>query len=134
MRILCVEDDADSREVMTLLLEMWNYEVVSAESPTDGLELAQQGGFALIILDNWYEKGSGLELCKQIREFDTNTPIIFYSAAAYEGDVQKAMEAGAQDYFFKPTDIQKIVQTIEVLTNSAKRQAASVSNPLISAM
>lgn len=124
MRILCVEDDADSREVMTLLLEMWGYEVVTANGPTDGLEIAKQGDFALIMLDNWYKNGSGLELCMQIRGFDTNTPIIFYSAAAYEEDVQKAIEAGAQGYLFKPTDIQVLVQTIEELTTPAKRQPA----------
>lgn len=126
MRILCVEDDADSREVMTLLLEMWSYDVVTAIGPTDGLELSKQGGFALIMLDNWYEEGSGLELCKQIRRFDTKTPIIFYSAAAYEEDVQKAMEAGAQCYLFKPTGIQEVVQTIEELTTPAKRRPAFV--------
>ncbi|HEX5736731.1 MAG TPA: response regulator [Blastocatellia bacterium] len=126
MRILCVEDDADSREVITILLGLWGYEVVTASSPTDGLELAQQDSFALIILDNWYEIGSGLELCKQIRGFDTNTPIIFYSASAYEVDVQKAMEAGAQGYLFKPTEIEVMVQTIEGLTKPAKRQLAFV--------
>ena len=67
MRILCVEDDADSREVMTVLLGLWGYGVVTANSSADGLELAKQGGFGLIILDNWYESGNGLELCQQIR-------------------------------------------------------------------
>ena len=124
MRILCVEDDADSREVITILLGLWGYEVVTASGPTDGLELAQQHSFALMLLDNWYEQGTGVELCKQIRQFDTNTPIIFYSASAYEDDVQKAMEAGAQGYLFKPTDIQELVQTIEGLTNPEKRQPA----------
>ena len=126
MRILCVEDDAESREMITILLGLWGYEVVTASSPTDGLELAQQDSFALIMLDNWYESGTGLELCKQIRRFDTNTPIIFYSAAAYEADVQKAMEAGAQGYFPKPTDIQVLVQTIEGLTKPARMQPALV--------
>ncbi|HET8671293.1 MAG TPA: response regulator, partial [Candidatus Saccharimonadales bacterium] len=58
--------------------------------------------------------------------FDANTPIIFYSAAAFEADVQKAMEAGAQGYLFKPTDIQVLVQTIEGLTKPARMQPAFV--------
>lgn len=126
MRILCVEDDADSREMITLWLGLAGYEVVTANSSSDGLELAQKYSFALIMLDNWYEIGSGLELCKQIRRFDTNTPIIFYSGAAYEEDVQKAMEAGAQDYVFKPAALQELVQTIEGLTKPAKMQPAVV--------
>ena len=124
MRILCVEDDADSREIITILLGLWGYEVVTADSPPDGLELAQEDSFDLIMLDNWYEIGSGVELCKQIRRFDTNTPIIFYSAAAFEADMQKAMEAGAQGYLVKPTEIEVLVQTIEGLTKPAKRQPA----------
>jgi DNA-binding response OmpR family regulator len=124
MRILCVEDDEDSRELITILLGLWGYEVVTASSPTDGLELAQQDSFALMLLDNWYEQGSGVELCKQIRGFDTDTPILFYSGAAYEEDVQQAMEAGAQGYIFKPADLQVLVQIIEGLTQPAKRQPA----------
>ena len=126
MRILCVEDDADSREMIVALLGLSGYEVVTANSTIDGLELAKQGSFALFILDNWYERGSGVELCKQIRRVDTNTPILFYSGAAYEEDVQQAMEAGAQGYLFKPTGIQEMVRTIEELTGYAKRQPTVV--------
>ena len=124
MRILYVEDDPDSREVMTVLLGLWSYEVVTAGGPNDAMELAKQRGFALIVLDSWYENGSGVELCKQIRQFDTNTPIIFYSAATYETDVQQALEAGAQGYLFKPTGIQELVHTIKGLTENEKRQPA----------
>ena len=116
MRILCVEDDADSREMMTVLLEQAGYEVLAASNPTDGLEIAEHGAPALILLDNCIEKGSGIELCKQIRSFDSQTPILFYSGAAYESDVRKAMEAGAQGYLIKPAGIQVLIETIKVLT------------------
>jgi DNA-binding response OmpR family regulator len=117
MRILCVEDDADGLEMMTVLLGLADYEVVAASNPTDGLELARQEALALIILDNWYARGSGVELCKQIRNFDSHTPIIFFSSAAYEADAQQAMEAGAQAYLKKPLGIQVLVETIETLTH-----------------
>ena len=116
MRILCVEDDADSREMMTITLEKSGYEVVAASNPTDGLKIAEQDGLALIILDNWYDKGSGVELCKQIRSFDPHTPIIFFSGAAFQADIRKAMDAGAQGYLIKPSGIRDLVETIEVLT------------------
>lgn len=116
MRILCVEDDADSREMMTLLLEHAGYDVVAASNPADGLNLARQDGISLIILDNWYERGSGVELCRQIRRFDSQTPIIFYSGAAFQSDIRKAMDAGAQGYLIKPTGIRDLVETVEVLT------------------
>lgn len=124
MRILCVEDDVDSREMMTVLLEQAGYEVFTAGSATDGLGLARQGSFALIILDNWYERGSGIELCKQIRRFDTRTPIVFFSGAAYEADIQQGMQAGAQRYLTKPTGIKVLVKTVEELTHLRSRPSA----------
>lgn len=116
MRILCVEDDADSREMMTIILQQAGYDVVAASNPTDGLKIAKQPAPALIILDNWYEKGSGVELCKQIRKFDSQTPIIFYSGAAYQSDIRKAIDAGAQGYLIKPAGIRDLIGTIETLT------------------
>jgi two-component system phosphate regulon response regulator PhoB len=116
MRILCVEDDADSREMMSLLLEQAGYEVVTASNAADGLELARRVSFALIILDNQYELGSGIDLCKKIRRFDSHVPIVFYSGAAYEADIQQAMQAGAQSYLIKPASIRALVQIIEELT------------------
>ncbi len=116
MRILCVEDDADSREMMTIILEQAGYEVIAASNPTDGLKIAEHGAPALIILDNWCERGSGVELCKQIRKFDSQTPIIFYSGAAYQSDIRKAMDAGAQGYLIKPAGIRDLIETIKVLT------------------
>ena len=123
MRILCVEDDADSREMMTIILEQAGYEVVAASNQTDGLELVRQYTPDLIILDNWYERGSGVELCKQIRSFDSHTPIIFYSGSAYQSDMRKAMDAGAQSYLIKPAGIRDLVETIEVLTHRTSRRS-----------
>ena len=119
MKILCVEDDADSREMMTILLGAAGYEVLTASGSTDALELARKNGFAVIILDNWFDEGSGVELCKQIRQHDSRTPIIFYSGAAYQSDIDRALEAGAQRYLTKPSGIHVLVQTIkETLSHS----------------
>ena|ERR1700742_1224620 len=123
MRILCVEDDADSRELMTLILEQAGYEVVTASDTGNALELAEQNKFALIILDNWLAPGSGVELCKQIRRFDTHTPIIFLSSAAYKIDAEQAMAAGAQDYITKPADFGALIATIGNLVHSSSPQS-----------
>ena len=125
MRILCVEDDVESREMMTILLGAAGCEVVTASGTTDALNLTKKDRFALIILDNWLETGSGVELCKKIRGFDPHTPIVFYSGAAYETDIQRAMKAGAQYYFTKPLGLQALVQTIKDMTHSTSRQSAA---------
>src|ERR1700738_3910206 len=52
-RILCVEDDEDNRDMMSVLLDHYGYEAVIAASVSDALERARSGGLALCILDHW---------------------------------------------------------------------------------
>jgi DNA-binding response OmpR family regulator len=134
MRILCVEDDADSRQIMSILLERAGYEVVLAKSTTDGLRLAEKDGFDLIILDNWFEKGSGIELCKQIRGFDTDTPILFFTSAAFKSDFKEAMDAGAQGYLVKPGGIEVLIETIEGLTHPTNGRSTVVRRRIMDAL
>jgi DNA-binding response OmpR family regulator len=98
MRILCVEGSMDDCEILRYLLKHAGYEVVIAHNFNDGLELARQTGFRLIILDNWVEEENGVELCKEIRGFDARTPILFFSGAALDSDIEEGISAGAQAY------------------------------------
>jgi CheY-like chemotaxis protein len=113
-RILCVEDDEDTRGMMDALLGGYGYEPVIAASASDALEKVRSGGLALCILEHWITEGDGLELCRQIRAFDSHTPIMFYSGAAYEADIQSGLAAGAQAYLVKP-DFDRLMPTIDRL-------------------
>jgi DNA-binding response OmpR family regulator len=115
-RILCVEDDKDTRDLMDVMLGTYGYEAVSTASMSDALESAKSGGLALCILDNWLTESTGVELCKEIRAFDAVTPIMFYSGAAYLTDIQKGLDAGAQAYLVKP-DFDHLKETIDRLTD-----------------
>jgi DNA-binding response OmpR family regulator len=120
--ILYVEDDADTRELISILLKMENYQVVVAENFEEALLLARIVRFDLYIMDNWMPGGSGIELCKRLRERDATTPIIFYSGAAYDSDKREAFACGAQAYLTKPTDNDTLIVTIaHVLAAAAKR-------------
>ena len=109
-RILFVENDEDAWELVTLQLP--GYKVVSARDFTEGLRLAKQGYFDFYILDNWLPDGTGVELCRRIREFDPHTPILFYSGIAYERNVQEGLNAGAQAYLTKPVDTDELKRAI----------------------
>ena len=113
-RILCVEDDEDSRDMMHFLLGEYGYEPVVAASVSDALERARSGGLALCILDQWFIESNGIELCQQIRAFDSDMPIVFYSGAGYEADIKKGLDAGAHAYVVKP-DIDRLKETIDRL-------------------
>lgn len=111
--ILCADDHEDTREAMAILLDLCGYKVTTAGSVAEALPLTERGGFDLLLLDSLYADGFGVDLCKQIRAFDARTPIVFLSAYAYQADIQKGIEAGAQAYFAKPFDFDVLEQTIE---------------------
>src|SRR5689334_18405459 len=111
--ILCAEDHEDTRALMTCLLDQWGYQVVTAGSVAETISLTEKGSFDMLILGGWYGDGLGLDLCKQIRAFDARTPIVFLSAYAYQADIQKGLESGAQAYLTKPFEFDVLEQTIE---------------------
>lgn len=117
-RILFVDDHEDTRDLMRVLLGEYGYEAVIAASVSDALESARSGGLALCILDHWLTESNGIELCRQIRAFDSDTPIMFYSGAGYRADIQKGLDAGAQAYLVKP-DFDHLKQTIDRLIDEA---------------
>lgn len=114
-RILCVEDHEDTRFMLDLLLRQQSYDVVLADTVITALLLAQSQSFDLYILDKRFRGGSGLELCRQIRAFDSKTPIIFYSGAAGDSDRAEAISAGSQAYIAKPYIDELLAKVRELL-------------------
>ena len=121
-RILCVEDDEDTCSMLDNLLRQENYEVKTANSVSEALQIAQSESFNLYILDSWFPKGAGLSLCRNIREFDPHTPIIFYSGAAFDSDREEALYAGAQAFVAKPY-VDELLKTIHSLLNDKQEPA-----------
>ena len=114
-RILMVEDQEDSWEIVSFQLS--ECKLTFARDFDEGLSLARRGYFDLYILDNWLPRGSGIGLCRAIREFDPHTPILFYSAAAYEYDIQEALRSGAQAYLVKPVKPNDLEEAVAKLTS-----------------
>ena len=125
-RILYIEDHEDSRQMLSVLLGRAGYEVATATTVANGLILAGLERFDLYILDSRFTDGTGLELCRQIRAFDPDTPILFYSSAVYRSDIEAGIAAGAQGYLIKPTGIDIIEQTIAGLIVGATGARAYV--------
>jgi DNA-binding response OmpR family regulator len=94
-RILYIEDHEDTRDMVSLVLQQQNYEVITAGTMAIGVGLATKEHFDLYLLDSRLPDGSGTDLCRELRSFDQRTPILFYSAAAYEVDKKSAMDCGA---------------------------------------
>ena len=103
-RILFVEDTSDTRDLVEFTLQQEGFDVTSVETADEGLELARANSFALILLDIGLPDKDGLELCRQIRLFDQQTPVLFYTAFADLLDMEEATRAGAQGCLRKPED------------------------------
>jgi DNA-binding response OmpR family regulator len=123
--ILCIEDDMDTCDLMVFVLGLSGYKVIAAHSVSDALSMAKKVPFSLYSIDTNLPDGSGVDLCRKIREFDPNTPIIFNSANAYPTQIQEAMRAGAQAYLVKPTDPAILTKTIDCLLSKPKSRATS---------
>src|ERR1044072_2320197 len=103
--LLCADEHEDTRAMMSALLEMSGYQVTTTGSLTEALSVTHRSGFDLFILDGIYPDGLGVDLCEQIRTFDSHTSILFLSGLAYASDIAKGMNAGAQAYLTKPVDM-----------------------------
>ena len=101
--ILYVEDHEDTRDLIQLILQQLGYAVTTVDTIADAQAMITQEIFDLYLLDSRLPDGSGIDLCKQLRVAGRQTPIVFYSAAAYEVDRDTAIRSGAQGYLVKPT-------------------------------
>src|SRR5205823_12496184 len=101
-KILIVDDYAELRETVSILLERERFIPIHAVDGQSGLEKAFSMKPNLLIVDLRLPGLSGIEVCKQLRANRVTTPIIVLSAAADEVDKVLLLEMGADDYVVKP--------------------------------
>ena len=99
-KIMVIEDDADIREVIRMLLSKQGYTVVEAENGISALT-KMDASVDLILLDIMMPGLSGIEVCQQIRK-EYNMPILFLTAKSSEEDKSAGLLAGGDDYLTKP--------------------------------
>jgi CheY-like chemotaxis protein len=124
-RVLCVDDDEDSRVMLTTLLRYALIEAKAVGNATQALSLIKTERFDLYLLDAWLPGVDGYELCRQMRRLDPHTPIIFFSGAAFEADKQRGFKAGADGYVIKP-DVDALVGSITQLVSHAQSPTGNV--------
>ena len=124
-RVLCVDDDEDSRVMLVTLLRLALIEAKAVGTAAQALSLIQRERFDLYLLDAWLPGLDGFELCRRMRASDPHTPILFFSGAAYEADKNRGIEAGADAYVIKP-DVDGLVGSITQLVSRAENTPAKI--------
>jgi len=128
-RVLIIEDDADNRRVMAELFTREHWKVLEAKDGAAGLELALRNRPELILCDLLMPKSNGFEVCRSIREQLQPTKIIVVSGRDYEFDRRSALEAGADEYLFKPVTWELLSSTIDRLMPQIPRRPETKSVP-----
>lgn len=117
--ILYVEDTQDTRFLVEWSLKQEGFSVTAVQTAEEGLRLARENSYALILLDIGLTDMDGLALCREIRDFNTHTPVLFFTAYAPLLDHQEAIRAGAQGCLRKPEDTARLVPAIRTLIDAA---------------
>lgn len=111
-RILCVEDHPDSAELVHLLLNQGGYTAHCAQTVADALDVAARKRFDLYLVDIRLPDGTGFDFCRRLREFDPETPVLFYSASSDKVSREEATRCGAQGYLAKPVTPEALEEAI----------------------
>jgi DNA-binding NtrC family response regulator len=108
-KVLVIDDEADIREGLELLLLSEGYGCELAQNGTEGLEKLETGSYDLVLLDLMMPDKSGMEVLEELRARDRETPVFMITAYGSVEAAVQALKLGANDYFSKPWDNDKLI-------------------------
>jgi len=114
-KILLVEDDRNFGDVLRSYLEMNQYDVTLATDGEAGYETYKSGKYDLCILDVMMPKKDGFTLAKEIKEDNSDMPVIFLTAKSLKEDVIDGFKLGADDYITKPFNSEELLYRVRQL-------------------
>lgn len=115
MRILLIEDDAETARLVSDSLAKHGHQVEVAASGTDGLKKAVVGAFDVLVVDRMLPELDGLSLVRSLRRAEVNSAILFLTAVGGIEDRIEGFESGADDYLVKPFALGELVARVAAL-------------------
>jgi DNA-binding NtrC family response regulator len=113
-KILVVDDEPDMLKLLSMMLrDKTGYEVTTTNNPLEAVELAKQGGFALVITDLKMPGLDGIELLDAVKKDNPDIPVIFITAYATVESATEAIQKGGFDFISKPFRKEQILFTID---------------------
>ena len=127
MKILLVEDDTITVNLLTRALNSQSYNVNTAGDGETALQLARAYDYDLIVLDVLIPKLDGISLCRELRSSGCQMPILLLTALDSRSNLVQGLEAGADDYMVKPFNIEELMARIRALLRRGKAALSSTS-------
>ena len=122
-RVLIIEDDPHTTELVRLYLAHDGHEVVTAATGPDGLARARDAAPDLVVLDLMLPGLDGLEICRELRA-ESDVPIVMLTARVEEDDLLAGLGLGADDYVTKPFRPRELAARVKAVLRRTGREAA----------
>ncbi|MBW1856218.1 MAG: response regulator [Deltaproteobacteria bacterium] len=124
-KILIVDDNVDSRELVVKILKHSGYQTVEAVDGEDALEKAVEERPDLILMDRSLPKIDGYEVTRRLKNQKAlkDTPIVALTAHAMRGDREKALEAGCEGYISKPINVRALPEQVKAYLQGKRERS-----------
>ncbi len=115
-RVLVIEDNPASRDLVTYLLGAFGYAVIATDDGAEGLELARREAIDLVLCDVHLPSVDGYEVARRLKAHAAlaRIPLVAVTALAMVGDREKVLAAGFDGYIDKPIDPEQFVKQVRV--------------------
>jgi two-component system response regulator CiaR len=125
MHVLVVEDDAPLMKAIVTVFEDEGYQAEGAVDGSEGLFMAEQGIYDLIVLDMMLPEVTGMDVIKRLRGQNVKTPILILTAQDSVQDRVRGLDSGADEYMVKPFASQELLARVRALM---RRQSGASAN------
>ncbi|WP_139084584.1 response regulator transcription factor [Bacillus sp. FJAT-27264] len=113
--ILIADDDGNIRKLMSLFLRKEGFEIKEANDGAKALSIVENSRVDLVILDIMMPGLDGWDLCREIRRWDANLPLLMVTAKSESAHKVKGFQLGTDDYLSKPFDPLELVMRVKAL-------------------
>ena len=127
--ILLIEDEPDVVDFVKKGLGEESFEVSVALNGVDGLEMALNNHYDVILLDIMIPEKNGIEVCKEIRGLGVQTPILFLTALNTPDNIALGLNSGADDYLVKPFKFNELIARINAILRRSNMEKMGTQNP-----
>jgi len=121
MKVLVVEDEVKVSNFIMRGLEEEGYTVEAAEDGKKGLELIRSKAYDIVLLDLMIPELDGLEVLKEMRRDEIETPVLIITAKSTKEDVIKGLDTGSDDYLTKPFSFDELLARIRALLRRSRK-------------